>query len=132
VDVEPERVEADRGDERRGAQADDAVAPFDLERGGLGERVDTDREGRRVVERTAAADRDPHDVVADDVDAQLLVVHGRQQAAVRGRDRAHALEAHVVVRVDHAAVLARRPGRPPVRGGPATRRWGSRTSPAPG
>ena len=57
-----------------------SASVFDGERSGGGQRIDADGEGRRLVENAAAADLDPDQVVADDVDLELFTVQLGEQA----------------------------------------------------
>jgi hypothetical protein len=82
VDVEAERLQPEGDDEGGSVQPDQAVAAFDLEFDLLGERLDAHRERRVLVEHAAAADLQAHDVVAHEVDAQLLTVQRGGQATI--------------------------------------------------
>jgi hypothetical protein len=76
VDVDAERIQPERQDERGGAQPRGVVVRLEIEGDRTREWVDTDREGRRLIEAPGAADPQAQDVLAHDVDLEHLAVHG--------------------------------------------------------
>jgi hypothetical protein len=106
VDVEAERVEPDADGHLGRGQPRVRVVALEREFDGPLERVVAHGEGGLLVEAPAPADLEAHDVVADELDSQLLAVEAGVQPAVGLLDVVDALEADEVARIDAAARYA--------------------------
>ncbi len=103
VDVQSERFQPQRHNERRAAQPNHALTALGLERDALRQGIDTYCERRLLVEDTAAADLHAHDVVAHEIHAQPLAMQCRDQPTVGFLNGTDALES------DQLAPLHRAP-----------------------